>query len=131
MASSVCPMIMFDGVAERAMNFYTSLFPDSRIDAIERYGAGEIGPEGTVKRAAFTVAGLRVACIDSPIKHAFGLTPSVSLLVECASEAEVEAAFAALAEGGMVLMPLDRYDFSRRFGWVTDRFGLSWQLNLA
>jgi predicted 3-demethylubiquinone-9 3-methyltransferase (glyoxalase superfamily) len=120
---------MFEGVAEAAMNFYVTLFPDSEIGRIERYGPGEMGAEGSVKRADFTVAGQRVICIDSPIKHAFTFTPSFSLFVECESEAELDAAFARLSDGGSVLMPPGNYGFSTKFAWVNDRFGVSWQLN--
>jgi predicted 3-demethylubiquinone-9 3-methyltransferase (glyoxalase superfamily) len=65
------------------------------------------------------------------VKHAFTFTPSISVFVECESEAELEAVFSRLAAGGSVLMPLDNYGFSTRFGWVKDRFGVSWQMNLA
>jgi predicted 3-demethylubiquinone-9 3-methyltransferase (glyoxalase superfamily) len=70
-------------------------------------------------------------CIDSPVKHPFSFTPSMSLFVDCESEAELEAVFVQHSTGGSVLMPLDNYGFSTRFGWVNDRFGESWQLNLA
>lgn len=65
------------------------------------------------------------------MKHDFSFTPSSSTFVEFGSAAELEQAFQTLSEGGQVLMPLDNYGFSRRFGWVNDRFGVSWQLNLA
>ena len=65
------------------------------------------------------------------MKHAFTFTPSISLFVECESEAEMDATFSRLSDGGGVLMPLDNYGFSTRFGWLTDRFGVSWQLNLS
>jgi predicted 3-demethylubiquinone-9 3-methyltransferase (glyoxalase superfamily) len=90
-----------------------------------------MGPEGSVKRADFTLAGQPVICIDSPAKHAFTFTPSMSLFVECEDEAEFDTAFALLAEGGKLLMPPDNYGFSRKFGWLNDRFGVSWQLNLS
>jgi predicted 3-demethylubiquinone-9 3-methyltransferase (glyoxalase superfamily) len=121
---------MFEGSAEAAMNFYVSLFPGSRIDRVERYGPGEPGAEGSIKLAAFTVAGQRLMCIDSPAKHAFTFTPSISLFVECASVAELDAVFGQLSAGGSVLMPPGAYGFSTKFAWVSDRFGVSWQLNL-
>lgn len=129
-AHSITPFLMFEGSAEEAMRFYVGLFHGSEVKRIERYGQGEPGPEGTVKRADFTLAGQNVICIDSPAKHAFTFTPSMSLFVECESEAELNNAFEQLSEGGQVLMPLDNYGFSKRFGWVSDRFGVSWQLNL-
>lgn len=130
MAHSVITQLMFEGKAEQAIRFYVSLFGNSQIDQIERYGPGEMGAEGTVKRATFTIAGQPFACIDSPTKHAFTFTPSSSMFVECESEAELDAAFSQLSEGGFALMPVGNYGFSTRFGWVQDRFGLSWQLNL-
>jgi predicted 3-demethylubiquinone-9 3-methyltransferase (glyoxalase superfamily) len=122
---------MFTGVAEEAMTLYVSLFGDSAITHIERYGPGEMGPEGTVKLARFTLAGREFLCIDSPPVHAFTFTPSMSLFVECESEAELDSVFGHLSECGAVLMPLGNYGFSTKFGWLTDRFGVSWQLNLA
>jgi predicted 3-demethylubiquinone-9 3-methyltransferase (glyoxalase superfamily) len=130
MAKSVTPFLMFEGAAEEAMQFYVSLFPRSQIKTIERYGPEGPGPEGSVKRADFVVAGQDVICIDSPAHHAFTFTPSMSLFVECDSEAELSTAFDKLSAKGAVLMPLGDYGFSKKFGWVNDRFGVSWQLNL-
>ena len=130
MARAVVTQLMFEGAAEEAMNLYVSLFKGSEITQCERYGPGEQGPEGSVKRAEFTLAGHRLACIDSPIKHGFTFTPSMSLFVECEDEAEMDAAFARLSQGGAVLMPPGNYGFSTRFAWLNDRFGVSWQLNL-
>ena len=72
-----------------------------------------------------------MACIDSPIKHAFGFTPSISLFVECEDKTELDQAFAALSDGGAVLMPPGNYGFSVKFAWLNDRFGVSWQFNWA
>jgi predicted 3-demethylubiquinone-9 3-methyltransferase (glyoxalase superfamily) len=69
--------------------------------------------------------------MDSPIHHEFSFTPSVSMFMDCTDVAEIEHLFAGLSEQGKVLMPLDSYGFSEQFGWVNDRFGVSWQLNLA
>jgi predicted 3-demethylubiquinone-9 3-methyltransferase (glyoxalase superfamily) len=130
MALAVTPFLMFEGSAEAAVNFYVTLFGSSAIGRIERYGPGEPGAEGSVKRADFTVAGQPLIAIDSPIKHAFTFTPSVSLFVDCDSEAELDEAFGRLTDGGSVLMPPANYGFSTKFAWVSDRFGVSWQLNL-
>lgn len=129
MAHSITPFLMFEGAAEEAMRFYVALFPASEVKHVERYGSGEAGAEGSVKRAWFTLAGREIQCIDSPAKHAFTFTPSMSLFVECESEAELDRAFDALSAGGSVLMPPNDYGFSKRFTWVNDRFGVSWQLN--
>ena len=122
---------MFEGKAEEAMNFYVSLFPGGEIREMVRYGFGQPGAEGSVMRAEFTIGGLSILCIDSVVHHGFTFTPAMSLFVDCESEAEVRRLSAVLSEGGNVLMPLDGYGFSRLFAWVSDRFGVSWQLNLA
>lgn len=67
--------------------------------------------------------------IDSPAKHDFTFTPSISLFTECKEEAEFDRLFAAIGEGGKVVMPPNNYGFSARFAWCADRFGVSWQLN--
>jgi len=130
-ATTVRPFLMFEGKAEEAMNFYVSLIPGSEITSIARYGPGQPGPEGSVMVATFTVAGQAVMCSDSYVKHGFTFTPSVSLFVDCESEEEIRRLATNLAEGGAELMPLGNYGFSRQFAWVNDRFGVSWQLNLA
>ena len=130
MPRSAATHLMFDGSAEEAMKFYVSLFRGSEIVQVEKYGAGEPGAEGSIKRADFTIGGHRLICIDSPAKHDFTFTPSMSVFVDCESEAELDESFRQLSSGGKVFMPLDDYGFSRKFGWVQDRFGVSWQLNL-
>src|SRR5690554_6511702 len=125
------PFLMFQrGNAQPALDLYFSVFPDSRMVQVERWAEGE-GAAGTIKTAVFTLCGREFMCSDSPNEHAFDFTPSTSTFVEFDSTAELEWAFVLLAEGGEVLMPLDDYGFSQRFGWVNDRFGVSWQLNLA
>ncbi len=124
------PFLMFEGQAEAAMQFYMSLFPGSKVIEITRYGPGEAGPEGSVKKASFSVGGQTLLCSDSYVKHEFGFTPAFSLFAECGSEDEIRCLASALSEGGTTLMPLDNYGFSRQFAWVQDRFGVSWQLML-
>jgi predicted 3-demethylubiquinone-9 3-methyltransferase (glyoxalase superfamily) len=110
------------------MRFYASVFFPARIERIERYGAGEPG-EGTVKHATLRLGDRTVRCIDSPPVHPFTFTPAISIAVRAASADAVDGMFARLGDGGTVLMALDRYPFSERFAWVTDRFGVSWQLS--
>jgi predicted 3-demethylubiquinone-9 3-methyltransferase (glyoxalase superfamily) len=129
--SSIRPFLMFQGDGEAALNFYTSVFPDAGVDNVERWGAGEQGPEGAFKRALLRVAGQSVLCFDSPIKHAFSFTPSFSFFVEADSEEDVRRYAEMLGEGGGELMPVANYGFSRLFGWINDRFGVSWQINCA
>lgn len=130
MQTTVRPFLMFQGNAEEAMNFYVSLFPGAEVTEIVRYGPGAAGAEGSLMKASFTIGGQAVMCFNSPVKHDFTFTPAFSLFVDCASEDEVRRLSATLFEGGAVLMPLDNYGFSRQFAWVSDRYGVSWQLNL-
>lgn len=129
--AAIKPFLMFQGgVAEAAMRFYVSLFEDGEILQTRRYGKGEAGAEGSIMLAEFRAAGQTVKCIDSPVAHAFGFTPSFSFFVTCQAEAELDRLYDALSQGGTVLMAVGDHGFSRRFGWVADRFGVSWQLNL-
>jgi predicted 3-demethylubiquinone-9 3-methyltransferase (glyoxalase superfamily) len=127
---TVSTFLMFEGRASEALDFYLSLFEDAKVLHLERYGAGELGPEGTIEQALVTLGGHSLMFFDSPAPHGFTFTPSISLFVRCRSAAEVDRLFAALSEGGEVLMPLGAYPFSPRFAWCSDRFGVSWQLLL-
>jgi predicted 3-demethylubiquinone-9 3-methyltransferase (glyoxalase superfamily) len=134
MATKVATHLMFqNGEAEEAMKLYVSLFSGSKIGKVARYGAdGPGGPEkaGTIQVAHFELAGREFICIDSPMKHDFDFTPAVSIFVDCENEQELQRVFDELSKGGKVFMPPDNYGFSQRFGWVSDRYGVSWQLNL-
>jgi predicted 3-demethylubiquinone-9 3-methyltransferase (glyoxalase superfamily) len=121
---------MYVGDAEEALNLYTSVFPSATVTERQRWAAGEPGPVGSFKLAHLRLAGQDLVLFDSPVKHDFSFTPSVSLFVTCDSERELDEAFARLADGGRVLMPLGNHGFSRKFGWLADRFGVSWQLDL-
>lgn len=128
----VTPFLMFqDGKAEEAMNFYISLVQNSEIKSIVRYGANEAGEEGTVMQAIFSIKGQEFMCIDSNVKHQFSFTPSFSIYVTCDTEEEINNLYQKLVDGGHALMPLGDYGFSKKFGWVNDRFGVSWQFNLS
>lgn len=109
------PQLMFHGGFDAAVALWRAAFPDLALEALGR------------GRARVTVAGQSLYLFDSPVEHAFGFTPAISLLVETTA-AEVDRLAAVLGEGGEVLMPLDAYDFSPRFVWLNDRFGVSWQL---
>lgn len=118
------------GSAQAALDLYFATFPDSGFVRVERYAQGEGGAAGTIKVAVITLCGREFMCSDSPVKHAFSFTPSSSIFVDFDSPEELERVFGVLSEGGQVLMPLNNYGFSKRFGWLNDRFGVSWQLNL-
>src|SRR6185312_8111834 len=124
MAKSARPFLMFTGQAEEAMRFYVSLFPGAEIVDLTHHPEG-----GKVMRATFAIAGQPIMCTDSPPVHAFTFTPSTSLFIECESETELDRLATEL--GATVMMPAASYGFSRRFAWVADRFGVSWQLNLT
>ncbi len=128
MATNIRTHLTFDGTAEAAMNFYVDLFPRSEVIKVFHYDKGE--SKGKIQHAFFTLEGREFICIDTPIKHDWGFTPAVSIFVDCESEEELERLYSALAADGKILMPLDNWGFSQRFGWVSDRFGVSWQLNL-
>lgn len=123
--TTVTPFLMFEGNAQAAMDLYLTVFPDSRVVRAEHY------PEnGRIKVATFSLCGREFMCSDSPIKHNFTFTPASSIFVEFDNTDALHNAFNQLAQDGQILMPLDNYGFSMRFGWVNDRFGVSWQLNL-
>ncbi len=123
------PFLMFEGRCQEAIDLYLSLFPDSAVLDIKRFPPGQPN-EGKVMLARITLAGQTIQCNDSPVKHAFTFTPAMSLFVTCDSEAELDRLAAALSEGGKFLMPVGHYGFSRKFAWLDDRFGVSWQINL-
>lgn len=116
--------------AEEAMNFYISLFDDSKVISMQRWGKEGPGKEGTVMHATFQLNGQQFMCSDSPPVHNWDFTPAVSNYVACENIEEIERLFSKLSENGEVAMPLNNYGFSQKFGWVVDRFGVSWQLNL-
>ncbi|MBS4191987.1 VOC family protein [Bacillus sp. FJAT-49705] len=126
----ITPFLMFQGNAEEAMNYYTALIEDSSITSIIRYGPNQGGQEGSVMKATFSLKGQEFMCIDSNIKHEFTFTPSFSLFITCDNEEEIDRLYGSLSEGGGVLMALDNYGFSKKFGWINDKFGVSWQLTL-
>ncbi|MBZ9796171.1 VOC family protein [Mesorhizobium sp. ES1-4] len=128
--TKVTPFLMFEDKAEEAMTLYCETIPGSRVLDVKRYGAGEDGPEGTLKLARLSISGLEVMVYDSPVHHAFTFTPSVSFYVDCSSEQDLDRIVETLSRGGGFLMPPDNYGFSRRFAWLNDRFGVSWQINL-
>jgi predicted 3-demethylubiquinone-9 3-methyltransferase (glyoxalase superfamily) len=119
--TTVVPSLMFTGSqhgkAEEAMRLYTGVFPNGRIESIDRYGAGE-GAEGTVKYARFVLDGQPMAAMDSDAPHEFGFDEGLSLQVMCEDQPEVDRYWEALSQGGE----------KGPCGWLKDRFGVSWQV---
>ncbi|HEY4536488.1 MAG TPA: VOC family protein [Enteractinococcus sp.] len=124
------PHLMFqNGRAEEAVNFYIELF-GGEVLSIQHYDAETPGMEGKVQLASFRLADLKLNIMDSPISHDFDFTASLSLFYGCASEDELDRLYAALVEDGFAMMPKNDYGFGP-FGWVADRYGVSWQLSVA
>ena len=129
----IIPNLWFDSEAEDAARFYTSLFNDSKIGTISHYGKEgfEIHgqPEGKVMTAEFAIEGYTFIGINGgPF---FTFSPAVSFFIECSSKAEIESLWTALSAGGKILMELQPYAWSDSYGWVQDKFGLSWQLSFG
>jgi predicted 3-demethylubiquinone-9 3-methyltransferase (glyoxalase superfamily) len=130
---ALIPCIWLDTAAEAAAAFYIEAFGGGRVVATSRYpesGENPSGkPPGSVLTVEFEVAGQRFTALNGgPI---FVLNPSVSFFVNLKSRAEVERLYAALVDGGKALMAIGTYPWSERYGWVMDRFGVSWQVMLS
>lgn len=119
-----------DNNAENAMNFYVELFDNSKIISTQRWGKDGPGKEGSIMHATFDLDGNQFMCSDSPPIHDWDFSPAISNYIACENESEIDRLFSKLSENGTVTMPLNNYGFSQKFGWVIDRFGISWQLNL-
>lgn len=125
----ISPYLWFDSEAERAAELYVSLFSDSRVLGVSRYRENTPGPPGSVMTVSFELAGQGFTALNGgPV---FSFTPAVSFFVSCDSKEEVTRLWSKLSEGGTVHMELSEYPFSEAFGWTSDRFGVSWQLNLG
>ncbi|UZH55238.1 VOC family protein [Salinimicrobium tongyeongense] len=128
----IIPNLWFDTEAGEAVKFYTSLFKDSKIHSQTQYS--EAGQEihqkepGSVMTVAFELEGYQLLALNGG--PPFKFNPSISLFVVCDNEEEINRLWNALFEGGEVLLPLDSYDWSERYGWLQDRYGLNWQLML-
>jgi predicted 3-demethylubiquinone-9 3-methyltransferase (glyoxalase superfamily) len=125
--------LWFDTQAEEAATFYTSVFPNSSIGPITKYGSEgfEITgkPEGEVLTVDFQLNGVDFQALNGGPQFKFN--PSFSFFANCATEEETNQLWDKLAVGGVVLMALGKYDWSQRFGWLQDKYGISWQINLA
>ncbi|MBM7366601.1 VOC family protein [Gordonia hydrophobica] len=126
--TQIRPFLMFQGaVAAQAIELYRTAFPDARVVSSTPQPDASKG----VMLAELDLAGQRILVSDSAVDHAFDFTPSTSLFVDVEGRDELERLVEILGEGGATLMPLGEYGFSSAFAWVNDRFGVSWQLNLA
>ncbi len=127
----IMPVLMFEGAAQAAVDLYTSLLGDEvQVLSVRHYVPEGPDAQGDVLHMQVLIGGRPFTFMDSPVRHDFGFTPSVSLSLTCRDRAEIERLATGLAEGGQVLMPLDSYGFSTAYAWLNDRFGVSWQLTL-
>jgi predicted 3-demethylubiquinone-9 3-methyltransferase (glyoxalase superfamily) len=115
----ITPFLWYESQAEDAANLYVSVFGNSRITHVSRYGDAGPGPKGTAMVVGFELEGLRFTALNGGPAHK--LTEAFSLLVNCTDQAEIDRLWAALGDGGS-------YNVC---GWLKDRFGLSWQINYA
>jgi len=129
----IIPYLWFNDQAETAAELYTSIFPASRIDSVSRYhesGAEVSGmPAGSVLSVAFELGGLTMVALNGGPYYNF--SPAISFFVNCKTAEELDQIWERLLPGGEVLMELGSYPYSERYGWLTDRFGVSWQLMLS
>lgn len=128
----IVPCLWFASEAEEAASFYISLFKNSKINYTTRYGKEgyEIHQqaENSIMTVSFQIDGQKFLALNGgPI---FKFSEAVSFYVYCGSVNEINRLYERLSENGQVLMPLDKYDWSEKYAWVKDRFGLSWQLDV-
>jgi predicted 3-demethylubiquinone-9 3-methyltransferase (glyoxalase superfamily) len=112
----ITPFLWFDSNAEEAMNFYVSVFKNSKVVRVTRYGEASPGPKGTVMSATFQLDGQDFFALNGGPKYTF--TPAISLFVNCETQQEVDELWKKLSEGGK----------KERCGWLNDKYGLSWQI---
>jgi predicted 3-demethylubiquinone-9 3-methyltransferase (glyoxalase superfamily) len=112
----ITPFLWFDDKAEEAMNFYVSIFKNSKVGKVTRYGEAGPGPKGTVMSATFQLEGQDFMALNGG-PH-FSFTPAISLFVNCETQEEVDELWEKLSEGGT----------KERCGWLKDKYGLSWQI---
>lgn len=143
MAQKITPNVWFDGNAKEAVDFYTSIFPNSKVTATTYYpNSAEEGladfqltMAGKELVVDFTLNGQRFTAINAGPE--FRCNPSISFMLnfdpsqDDQAQQHLDELWAQLIEGGEALMPLDTYPFSKRYGWVKDRYGLTWQLMLT
>ena len=112
----ITPFLWFDNQAEEAMNFYVSIFKNSRVGRVTRYGEGGPGPAGTVMSATFQLEGQEFFALNGgPL---FSFSPAISFFVNCETQQEVDDLWEKLSAGGK----------KERCGWLKDKYGLSWQI---
>ena len=112
----ISPFLWFDNQAEEAMNFYVSIFKNSKVGDVTRYGDAGPGPKGSIVTASFELEGQQFTALNGGPQFKF--TEAISFVVDCKSQEEVDYFWDKLSEGGQI----------QQCGWLKDKFGLSWQI---
>jgi predicted 3-demethylubiquinone-9 3-methyltransferase (glyoxalase superfamily) len=120
----IIPHLWFDKEAKEATAFYATLFPNSKVNHITQITDT---PSGDCDIVTFTLSGQDFMAISAG--PYFKLNPSISLFVVFDNEKDIEAAWSKLIDGGKALMPYDTYPWAHKYGWLQDKYGLTWQLS--
>lgn len=112
----ITPFLWFDGQAEEAANFYVSIFKDSKIDGVSRYGDAGPGPKGSVMIVSFQLQGQKFTALNGGSHYQF--SPAISFFVNCDDQKEVDELWDKLSAGGKTM----------QCAWLTDKFGVTWQI---
>ena len=125
----ITPFLWFDHQAEEAANFYTPIFPNSKIIKVIRYGKNSPGPAGSVMTVEFQLEGQTfVALNGGPI---FKFTEALSFVVNCQSQDEVDRYWEKLSASGNTTLPMQKQTWGDEFGMVVDKFGITWLVNIS
>ena len=116
MQQKITPFLWFDGKAEEAANFYVSIFKNSKIEAVTRYGEAGPGPKGSVMIVSFQIEGQKFTALNGGPQYTF--SPAISFYVDCEIQAEVDELWEKLSAGGRKI----------QCGWLSDKYGVSWQI---
>ncbi len=123
------PCIWLDSQAEDAAAFYLSAFKSSKVEYVSRYLDNAPKPAGSVLTVRLTLDGQEFDLLNGGLQ--FKITPAISFYVDCETAEEIDSLWAKLGDGGIEFMELQEYPFSEKFGWIQDKFGVSWQVSLS
>lgn len=127
MITSISPFLAFTGDGNAALDAYASALPGAAITHRVSYNAEEEGPEGALRLGILQIGEFALRVMDVGARPDFGMSPALSVYIECSEAAEVDAMVNALSVEGAVFMPAGLYGFAERFAWIEDRFGVNWQ----
>jgi predicted 3-demethylubiquinone-9 3-methyltransferase (glyoxalase superfamily) len=125
----IAACLWFNNQAEEAVQFYTSLFKNSSVGTVAYYGEGAPMPKGSVLTINFRLENQDFIALNGDPHFTFN--PSISFSVTLENEAKLDALWSKLSEGGNVFMEFQKYDWSEKYGWLSDKYGVSWQLGLG